>query len=538
MNFSPRALEIVQAAIALALLLASLGCVPRAYLAALDSFRRGNAVDRGILVAALVAGAVLRLAVFPRRLAMIYIGYHQTQQTIDLLPLSHYGAGAAVFYHVLFAVLPRDHLTIMWVNSVIGVLSLPLLAAFAARLLDDRRAGALAALAVALTPLFIRNDNSEANNVPALWWTLSGLLLWYGYLDTRTRGALALALTLLTLAAVSRPEMPLLVIVLVALATLAEGARLDRRDPALVVGLGVSALLVVPHLLHALNAVRVFERTGTSLSFGLLDVLARGPSAFLGVNVILEPRLYPAGLLLLGLGALGLGDRERRRRRLLLAAATPLVLALYAVDLDRGNMGRVEVPEALLWTILAASGTTVLWHRARRPPVRALGALALALSFAGTIPLVFAMTNEEVEDAFIRELLPLLPEGPFTLVRMGYDDMDRSGDGFTQHHFPDYLLSSGGRSGRAMSVGEWAAHPDHDEPVFFHLGTRCYSRFRHDGVPPPHGDNLQTACARMRSDFRLAPVVERVVKNHGDVWLNYYGDAPTLKLGLYRVETR
>ena len=210
------------------------------------------------------------------------------------------------------------------------------------------------------------------------------------------------------------------------------------------------------------------------------------------------------------------------------------------MDLDRGNMGRVEVPEALLWTILAASGMTVAWARAARPTLRALFALALTLSLAATIPRVFAMTNEEAEDAFLRELLPLLPRGRFTFVRLGFDDMDRSGDGFTQHHFPDYLLGAGGRGGRPMSVAEWTAtpRPEHDEPVLFHLGTRCYARFRHDGVPPPHGDDLQPPCARMRADFRLVPVVERVVKNHGDVWLAYYGDAPTLTLGLYRVEPR
>jgi hypothetical protein len=36
----------------------------------------------------------------------------------------------------------------------------------------------------------------------------------------------------------------------------------------------------------------------------------------------------------------------------------------------------------------------------------------------------------------------------------------------------------------------------------------------------------------------LEPVFERVIPNRGDVWLEYYGDAPTLKVGLYRIRPR
>jgi hypothetical protein len=39
----------------------------------------------------------------------------------------------------------------------------------------------------------------------------------------------------------------------------------------------------------------------------------------------------------------------------------------------------------------------------------------------------------------------------------------------------------------------------------------------------------------MEQDFRLEEVLGWDVPNHGDVWLDYYGDAPTLHLAVYRV---
>ena len=55
------------------------------------------------------------------------------------------------------------------------------------------------------------------------------------------------------------------------------------------------------------------------------------------------------------------------------------------------------------------------------------------------------------------------------------------------------------------------------------------------GTPPPKGEDRRAACLEMERRFDLEPVRERVVENRGDVWIEYYGDAPTLRLGLYRV---
>ena len=71
--------------------------------------------------------------------------------------------------------------------------------------------------------------------------------------------------------------------------------------------------------------------------------------------------------------------------------------------------------------------------------------------------------------------------------------------------------------------------PDFTAPAFFYLGVRCYAEFRPETSPVPRGENLQPACARVRDRVLLEPVIERVVPNRGNLWLDYYGDAPTLR---------
>ena len=46
---------------------------------------------------------------------------------------------------------------------------------------------------------------------------------------------------------------------------------------------------------------------------------------------------------------------------------------------------------------------------------------------------------------------------------------------------------------------------------------------------------IKPACRKMRERFTLEPVLEKALQNRGDVWLEYYGDAPVLPLGLYRI---
>ena len=135
MTISGADLELTQAVIGLVLLGLSLVSLPIAYLVAW----RGLSVDhRRWTGGAVVVGAILRWLVAPPLLAMIFIGYKQTEHALTLLPLSHYGVGATALYHAVFGLLPTpDHQTMVSINAVIGVLTLPLLAP-----LDDGPAAA------------------------------------------------------------------------------------------------------------------------------------------------------------------------------------------------------------------------------------------------------------------------------------------------------------------------------------------------------------------------------------------------------------
>lgn len=496
-----------------------------------------DGTSKRMVLGATAAAAVLRWLIAPKQIVTMYIGYLLTEQAITLSASSHYGMGSLALYHTLFALFPRDHQVLLWTNAVVGVLTLPLAAAFAGRLLRDARAGAAFALLVAFTPLFVRNDTSDANHVPALWWLMGGLVLWDEFLETGRRPALVAATALLALAANGRPEMPLLVPSLLVLFTVAlwpPRARLVR--PAVFGAAAVAAVLVLPHALHVVNAAIALDEQDSLPGTGA-GGLVRAARSLLLQDTVLTPSLYPVALVALALLGLLAPPPGARRARLAIAGAAVLWLGVSGLDLCRANMARVHVPGALLVTMLAGAGAAYVWRRV--PGVGGRGALVLAVVLAAlpTARTLWAPTNEQAEEDFIRRALSQLPATPYTLVRMDRADRNRASPGsdFTHHHFPDYLVRPPRGPGQVSSIHDWFAQPDTARPAFFYLGTRCYAEFRPADAPRPSGDALQPACERLLREAKLQPVLEAVVPNRGDVWLEYYGDAPTLRLGLYQL---
>ncbi len=533
--FSPNA----QALVALLLLGLSLPALAHIASHGIDTWR-GRPEARWLLGAIGVA-AVLRWVIAPLRIATMYIGYLLTEQVIELQPDSHYGIGSQALYHALFAVLPHDHRSLMAVNAVVGVMVVPVVATLAARAFDDHRTGLIAAWFVAVIPLFVRNDTSDANNVPWLLWFGAGLIALLAALDRPTTLDTAAATILLTLAAISRPEMPLLVpalVVVFALGTRASEPWSRRiRSASFWVALVVFALCVLPHALHVREATALLETRGSlpGTNRGTLWAYVR---IIATRNTLLDPGLYPIGCVVTAVLALTLGTAPMRTRLAWMAMAV-LSLLPYTLDLCRANMARVHVPAALWFTVLAGHGVASVWKR-RDARVAAALAVGVALSALPTIRVLWAPTNEEAEEAMIRASFARLPAEATTLVRIDRIDRDRNAYGtpFTHDHFPDYLLRPPVREGRASSITDWIGEPDFTHPAYFYLGMRCYAEFREEGTPPPHGQHLQRACERMRREFVLEPVIERDVVNRGDVWLAYYGDAPTFRLGLYRIVRR
>ena len=247
----------LQSIVALVLLGLSLLCIPRAFVRARQIWW-GDDSPAGfgrLLGGAVGIAAVVRWLIAPRWIVTMFIGYLLTEQAIELSTVSHYGIASQALYHALFSILPRDHRYLLWTNSVLGVLTLPLLASVAARLFANRRVGIAFALVVALTPLFIKNDNSDANNVPCLLWLFGGLLLWEEFLDTGAREALLCAAALLSLAGVSRPEMPILVPLFVLALTVCLWPRRARlADPVLWIAIVLAGLLCIPHAIHVAHS--------------------------------------------------------------------------------------------------------------------------------------------------------------------------------------------------------------------------------------------------------------------------------------------
>lgn len=530
-------LDLLQVGVAVGLIAVSFAALALASLRAVSVWR---ALGGGsVVLGSMAVAALLRWFVVPHEIVTVFIGYRATQQAIDLFPVGHYGAGATTFHHLLLKVLPHDHASIMWAHAVIGVLALPLAATFAARFLEDRRAGLVTAVLVAATPIFVRNDTSDANNVPLLWWLFGGLVLWDQYLENRSRIALAGATVLFALAGVSRPEALLIVLSAALLVVWARRRRIPLEDGAFLVACAAGVLLVLPHVLHIVGATVGLQSRG-SLSGLSPERILSIPLLLVHENALLQPLYYPPLLALAALAALVM-ERPASRPRVALAVLILISLVPYVVDLCWANMARVHTPAAMWTTFLAAAGLVAAPKWVASRSWRTVGAVALAASFLPSAYEHFRHTNERTEEDFIREALATLPRGePFLLVRQGSEDgpIDESYTGYTHRHFPDYLLRQDGLSGGAMSVRRWFDRPVWSTPAYFFAGMRCYARYRGSGRPPAPGENLQPPCARMREQFDLQPVLEREVENLGNLRLEYYGDAPTLQVGLYRIQPK
>jgi hypothetical protein len=513
-----------QATVAIALLVASVLALPFALHRAFRVLRG----QRGLVALGMALAAAIRIAA-PARIATVFIGYHLTDEAISLTPISRYGAGASTLYHALFRVLPADHRTLMRANTAIGVLTLPLIAAFAARMFDRRRAGVLAAFLVALTPIFVRNDNSDANNVPCMLWMFGALVCFQEFLRTRRTFSLVLAVPLAALASIGRPEFPALVLFALAAVAYVERPRVWRDARVWNAG-ALFFLALAPHVLHVARQVESGGTGQTWLEVGrLLDV----PGILIERNTVLHARLFPPLLAVCAVFGVLLLDVHRRRRftTALLAIAA---LAIYVVDLDWANMARVHVPGALFVTILAAAFLSGV-ARSLGTFGRVVVVLALAGSAVPSARMLFSPTNEETEEQFIRAAIERLPRSErFAFVRIDHEDGGGPGAPLTHRYFPDYLLPNA----RILSIRRWLVEGVGAERAYFFAGIRCYAEFRQRNDSPPHGLAEQDACAEMRRRFVLEPVLEWNVENHGDVWLEYYGDAATLPLALYAITPR
>jgi len=150
---------------------------------------------------------------------------------------------------------------------------------------------------------------------------------------------------------------------------------------------------------------------------------------------------------------------------------------------------------------------------------------------------LFALTNGDHEEALFVEARMQLPTRPHTLVvRWDGDDTLEDESGRRTHlHLPGYWFHPPHGRSRLQSIRQWTMTEDLSRPAFFLRTIRCYAQFRAWDTPTAEGWNLCEPCRRIIQNYRLRPVFEWDVPNRGNVWINYYGDAPTLTLGLYEI---
>jgi hypothetical protein len=534
-------LEIAQCVVVFPLLLLSLAALTLAYRRAWELWKAESPTIKRLLVGSLVLAAVVRWFLAPKLIATLFIGYRWTQQCIDLFPISHYGAASQGFYHILFRIMPWDHVWLMWVNSVIGVFTIPLIATYGFCLLRDARAGVLTAWMVALMPLFIRNDNSDANNIPLLWWLFGGFVLWEAFVSEDDRKAFWGSLVLLCLAMIARPEALGLVPLLAIFSTWVYRPAVPvLRRSGVWKGLLAVAVLAVPHLFHLFHSIRALSSRSSLPGLDIVERLRQLPYTVRNVCVITNPAFFPLSLQILVLIALFFYRGRKVRAHVFLVGASIVAALAYLPDLDYANVARVHVPSALLATILAASGCS---HLMRKTPPWAGYVLLVAvfLPFIPTWNVIYAPTNEAEEERLIDEIIAYLPKDePFGLIMISNEDRRRFYDekGFTHGHFPWYQLEYPYGMGRRLDVGGVLDEGLPDMETWFFQGVRCYACFRPVSEPPPEGDQFHPACALMHERFDLEPVLERTIPNRGDVWIDYYGDVETLHLALYRVRKK
>lgn len=526
-----------------------------AYLGAARTLRELPRPARFALLGAFVAAALARLVLAPLRLVMLYIGYQLTAQAIALQPIPRYGAGVPALHHLLLRAFGPDHAVILHAHALLGLATIPLVAALAHRIHRRPRVTVAAAWLVALVPAFVAHDGSEAITVPVLWFTFGGLMLVAEAFAASSPLALTGGAALLALAMIGRPELPLLapVAALAVLVALPDARRRWALPHAAVLGVAM-VVLVAPHLAHVRASARLLAAAG-SLPLG------HYLTPFVRVSV-LDPRLYPIALAALALLAIlpfgrhDEGPRWWRSLALLAVAATDF--AVSQVDLDPANVLRVQVPGAIFFALVAAAGVDRAMSlpalTARFSPtarIQRLSPLAVATAVAAAVALTsipcfsaaFGRTNEDEEESFVRAARAALPPGDAVLVRLGYGDLEGSRGGGPVHlYFPDYLFAGPAGERRVRDIVEWERDPTGPR-AYFYLGVRCYtpehSFDTRPGWQPPPTVPMRPACRRILEEHGGATLVERMAPNHGDpLRTGYYGGDTTAHMRLALVELR
>jgi hypothetical protein len=493
--------------------------------------------DRWGIAAATLAAALVRIfAVQPTAFAENGHGCRFIGMAIDPASDLHvYGSAYQAFFGLLYRFAPPTSAPLLHANIALGALTCAAAGLFASRVFG-RGAGALAAAAVAFTPVLVRMSATESPFV------LGGLLLTLGLWATaeaRLRGDVVaglVAVLALALAPQVRPFLamaPLLGAALFFALPSPRAAGVLRRPGPWLAHLGGAALLV-PHAIFFYGVH--FAGDGSHYA----DFVNLEPAVVLETlrrGVLVDPRATPP--LFWAAATIGVGAQLRRHPR---AALVPL-LALLAATWVWGSRTEhftmatrfATIPSLLLaiWAgvglrDLAAAITRVA--QGNRAPAGAILVLLFATVPYSTRP-TRAHTVEMAEHDSIAALWPHYPDGCQLLL-----PPRRMGPGRVEMWFPNYELAYR-VPGLDPDVSPFLfdiADAAPDGCVVYYRSTAC-ALFAWDEEPQA----LRPECGALEAQIGAHTIAVTSAFDGRYFERHFFQPAPlAVDLGLYRVTRR
>ncbi len=472
-------------------------------------------------------------------------------------PLAAYPRGMHLLGHLAAPVLPRDPYEAWFLLDVLlGTLTIPAAWCLGAALTGRATSGLVAGALLAFWPQHVRLSASESLHVGLVLFTT--LALAFAALSARraTPGALLGLVGASTAALLMRPEAPLLVLVVGAVALVAGPAVRDllrdpRRAPLLIVPAILAALLVAPSLLATVqdDSAALFVPGSGAAEGSWFRHLRRLPLLLLVPsedNAFFDP--FTAPLWLWPLAVYGAVERWRAGARgtaIVLAGAIVSLLLFYASlriattiwAASRYHLAILPLVLALvlfaLEDLVARLGQRISplaseWRQ--RAAMVALAALGLALWW----PAVRALPRDWQEE--LHWLLDLGRRDPHVVaegVRVVIPDNRRRFRDLAPRSRIEALTGARRDQAAAVPVAEAIARLDVERtPALYLEGLYCWL-----ALAP--GEALNPQCEAMRRSFELEPI-ERLEITTPPYLLAYLkvrpreGVAPTL----YRITRR
>lgn len=511
-----------------------LGALPVLVGAALQPLGRRTVLQ----VTGLVALAWALRLLWPWRLTAVYFGYEWMAQAFFLDSVPRYGPGAQALWAVALRCSPEPS-SVFVAQTLVAAIGCGAWTLAAGRIANRPTAGLWVGIALAVTPLFLRNAASESMHVPAL--TATAMACWAAVERVRaTEPHLALRYGVLLVvglgyAGLCRADMlPWSVAAVAACVWVAEPQAVShlRRH-----GLLLAAALALP----VLTLWRAGGAAQQDLAAGNLPQLASYahdlPRHLLQDAVLWRPDWLPLGLwvpVVLWL-AVGRSSVTTHHRWLVLLPVAVLGMAASWLDYNETSLPRLQEPAAQLALVCAAALTAQFTLQQRWLAV--LSVIAFVGSAGATLPAVLRETAAHQEEALIARAVATLPRDQAGLLAVrSYADGPAVG---LHLHWPTWRFSSQQGGLRLVSVSAVAdllrQGARVDVPLYLLRSVRCYAQpLDRPRAQAQHGE--YPACAALAQHATAKPLWEAELPNLGDTaTFDWYGREPTYRVGLYRL---